>query len=268
MLCLLMLGCAGMFAQSAASKPQASSSASPSAATPAAPASPAGTVLGTTKVNPKDGLTYVWIAPGKFMMGCAPGDEDCGDDEKPLHEVTITKGFWMAQMLVTQSAYQKLMSKSPSHFHGEKMPLPVETLTYDDALAFCTAAGMRLPTEAEWEYAARAGDATPRYGKIDAIAWYNANSGGTTRPVGKKQPNAWKLYDMLGNLWEWTSDRYGRDYYQHSEKQDPKGAAEGEDHPLRGGCWNSSPDIVRVSQRVSAPPSQHGANVGFRCAGD
>ncbi|MGA3213220.1 MAG: formylglycine-generating enzyme family protein [Terriglobales bacterium] len=265
-ICLLAFGAVGIYAQNAAPKPATAPSA------PATPTTAAATVStappAATKVNPKDGLTYVWIAPGKFQMGCAANDQDCGDDEKPLHEVTISKGFYIGQTLVTQAAYQKVMGSNPSRFHGEKMPLPAENMPWNDAVAYCTAVGMRLPTEAEWEYAARAGDTGPRYGNLDAIAWYSQNSNGTTRPVGKKLPNAWKLSDMLGNVWEWTADRYDKDYYAHSEKQDPKGAADGEDRAVRGGCWNSSADIVRASQRVSTESTSHGANVGFRCAGD
>lgn len=261
LLYLLVFGDAWIFAQNAAPKPEATLSA-PSAASTATAAATAS----ATKVNPKDGLAYIWIAPGKFQMGCSPGDTDCGDDEKPLHEVAITKGFYIGQTLVTQAAYQKVIGSNPSRFHGEK--LPVENMTWTEAEAYCTAAGMRLPTEAEWEFAARAGDTGPRYGKLDAIAWYSVNSGNSTKPVAKKLPNASKLYDMLGDVWEWTADRYDKDYYAHSEKQDPKGAANGDDRAVRGGCWNSSADIVRASQRVSTEPASHGANVGFRCAGD
>jgi hypothetical protein len=145
----------------------------------------------------KDGLKYVWISPGAFTMGCSPGDNQCDGDEKPPHPVTITKGFWIGQTPVTQEAYKRVTGKSPSHFQGAS--LPVEQVSWDDAVGYCRAVGLRLPTEAEWEYAARAGSASARYGTLDDIAWYSANSGARTHPVAQKLPNAWGLYDMLGN---------------------------------------------------------------------
>ena len=113
----------------------------------------------------------------------------------------ISKGFWIGQTEVTQSAYEKLMRKNPSLLKGPQRP--VEDVSYVEAVQYCKAAGSRLPTEAEWEYAARAGSTTARYGVLDAIAWHSGNSKKTTHPVKQKLPNAWGLYDTLGNVWEW-----------------------------------------------------------------
>lgn len=203
-----------------------------------------------SQVNPKDGLTYVWIRPGTFQMGCSPGDNDCGGDEKPARAVTITKGFWMGQTLVTQAAYQRVGNKNPSHFHGDR--LPVERVTWFEAEAYCEAVQMRLPSEEEWEYAARAGTTTPRYGNLDDIAWYAGNSGNQTHEVGTKQPNAWMLYDMLGNVWEWSADW-----------QIP-----GQYRMLRGGSRHGPKD-TRVSYRNSSyPPNKRHNFIGFRCIGE
>jgi formylglycine-generating enzyme required for sulfatase activity len=155
---------------------------------------------GTKKVNPKDGLTYVWIPPGKFHMGCSPGDAACGDDEKPAHEVTISKGFWLGQTSVTQRAYRLVAGQDPSAHKGDN--LPVEHVDWNEAKAYCAAIGGRLPTEAEWEYAARAGSTGARYDNLDEIAWHTQNSGGQSHEVGQKLPNAFGLYDMLGNAWQ------------------------------------------------------------------
>ena len=175
-----------------------------------------------TRLNAKDGMTYVWIAPGSFQMGCSPGDE-CYDEERPRHKVTITKGFWIGQTLVTQAAYQRVSGNNPSHFHGSQ--LPVDSVAWGQADAYCVSVGMRLPSEAEWEYAARAGSTKSRYGDLDTIAWYADNSGNQridsaalyekdpngyqnqmsandnrTHEVGQKPANAWQLYDTLGNV--------------------------------------------------------------------
>ena len=203
-----------------------------------------------TTVNPKDGLTYVWIPPGRFMMGCSPGDTECFDDEKPARSVEIPSGFWLGQTPVTQQAYQRVTGQSPSHFKGANRP--VETVSWDEAQSYCQAIGGRLPTEAEWEYAARAGSTGARYGNLDDIAWYSGNSGGQTHEVGQKQPNAWGLFDMLGNVWQWTADWFVQGSYRS----------------LRGGSWGYGPGVVRVSYRGRGVPGYRLNTFGFRCVGE
>src|ERR1022692_101382 len=174
--------------------------------------------VGTVRGNPKDGLKYVWIPAGSLMMGCSPGDSECYANERPAHQVAIKRGFWIGQTPVTQEAYQRVTGKSTSHFKGEG--LPVDHMTWEEAKRFCEAAGLRLPTEAEWEYAARAGTSGARYGDIDSVAWYDGNSVSQAHPVGLQEPNAWKLYDILGNVWQWTADWYGEKYYDQREGED------------------------------------------------
>ncbi|HEY6346879.1 MAG TPA: SUMF1/EgtB/PvdO family nonheme iron enzyme [Bryobacteraceae bacterium] len=222
----------------------ASAPAPPSAPAPAATLQP-----GTTRVNPKDGLTYVWIPPGKFVMGCSPGDSECFDDEKPAREVTIAEGFWLGQAPVTQEAFERVMSENPSHFKGPE--LPMESVDWNKASEYCGKIGGRLPREEEWEYAARAGTTGARYGPLDEIAWYQGNSDGTTHPVGLKQANAFGLYDMLGNVWEWTSSDY-----------DPTTKV------VRGGSWYGYAAAVRASYRYRYVPTLRYVGVGFRCVGE
>jgi len=181
----------------------------------------------------KDGLKYVWIPPGTFMMGCSPGDTKCGADEKPPHHVTITKGFWLGQTEVTVGAYKRFAAAT-----GRQMPdtpgfnsrwtnenMPIVNVTWNDAHDYCAWAGGRLPTEAEWEFAARGGSTEARYGPIDDVAWYDGNSGGQTHDVAQKRPNNIGLYDMLGNVWEWVNDWYDQNYYQQPFAR-PAGAGE------------------------------------------
>jgi formylglycine-generating enzyme required for sulfatase activity len=234
------------------------------APTPSAPGEP--------RANPKDGLPYRWIPPGNFRMGCSehPADSQCDKkDEFPAHDVTITKGFWMGETEVTQEAYERVTGKpNPSHFKGPRRP--VESVNWDDAKAYCAAAGgMRLPTEAEWEYAARAGTRSASYGDLNSIAWYSANSFSQTHEVGLKSANAWNLRDMLGNVWEWTADWYDADYYKNSPSTDPKGPTEAKEYRvLRGGAWVDDPQGVRVSNRYRYGPTIRSVVIGFRCAGE
>jgi formylglycine-generating enzyme required for sulfatase activity len=224
------------------------------------------TAAGAVKVNPKDGLTYVWISPGTFTMGCSPGDSECADDEKPAHQVTITKGFWIGQTEVTQAAYERVTRGNPSHFKG--VALPVETNGVE-AGAYCKAVGMRLPTEAEWEYAARGGNPAARYGTLDTIAWYDGNSGNRTHEVGQKQANGYGLYDMLGNVWEWVADWYDPNYYASSPASDPKGPSSGQLRTLtlRGGSWFNGSRFARASIRFWVGPGGRYDNFGVRYAG-
>jgi formylglycine-generating enzyme required for sulfatase activity len=227
-----------------------------------------------TKVNPKDGLTYVWIEAGTFQMGCSPTDKNvtglgggtvvCVDSEKPVHTVTISKGFWIGQTQVPQSAYMKLTGSNPSHFRGDT--LPVDGVSFNDAAAYCARVDTRLPTEAEYEYAARAGTTSPLYAPLKQIAWFNAGGdprGGTTHPVATKQPNAFGLYDMIGNVWEWVSDWYGA--YDAASAVDPKGPANGKFHVVRGGSWDETSDTMRVEFRNKVMPGISDDYNGFRC---
>jgi serine/threonine-protein kinase len=232
----------------------------------------AGESKGEVRVNPTDGLKYVWIPPGTFMMGCSPGDNECYDVEKPAHQVTITKGFWLGQTEVTVGVYKrfaagtgKYMPPAPN-FNGDWVDsMPIVDMTWNDANSYCTWAGGRLPTEAEWEYAARAGSTGARYGSLNEVAWYSANSGDQPHPVGEKRANGFGLYDMLGNVSEWVNDLYDDNYYQISPSQDPIGPTSGRltQRVARGGSWSDLPRIVRVSYR-----SWDSYVVGFRCGGE
>jgi sulfatase modifying factor 1 len=219
---------------------------------------------GSARVNAKDGLTYVWVSPGTFRMGCSPGDDECIEDEEPAHDVTITKGFWIGQTEVTQEAYQRVTGSNPSKFKGPK--LPVETIYWGEAKAYCTAAEGRLPTEAEWELAARGGDVSARYGQVDEVAWYLGNGLGKTHEVAQKKPNALGLYDMLGNVMEWTANWY-RDK-PPTEAVDPKGPAMGFQHAVRGGSWVDPSWAQRASFRAGPPEPHREEGIGFRCVGD
>lgn len=217
-----------------------------------------------TKVNPNDGLTYVLIPAGTFQMGCSPGDADCKPDEQPAHSVTISKDFWIGETPVTQAAYQKVMKANPSIHKGDQ--LPVTFIRWAEAEAYCKAVDMRLPTEAEYEYAARGGTATARYGPIDDTAWYYKTGAIQAYPVRQKKPNAYGLYDMLGNVWVWTADWYGP--YIEASAVDPAGPPTGRERAERGGSWFTGPRVVRASSRDFHVPEYRYTDVGVRCAGN
>ncbi|MBO4714714.1 MAG: formylglycine-generating enzyme family protein, partial [Verrucomicrobia bacterium] len=242
-------------------------------------------------------LDLIWIDPGTFMMG-SPEDELGRNDDETQHQVTLTQGYWLGKYEVTQAQYEAVMGENPSWFKG--VDLPVEMLSWNDAMAFCTklteierAAGRlpegyeyTLPTEAQWEYACRAGTTTAlNSGKnlsdedqcpeMDEVGWYVYNSGeydsdgnwadnGKTFPVGQKQPNAWGLYDMHGNVYEWCLDWYGD--YPASSVTDPKGPGEGTYRVMRGGCWYEAAFGCRSACRNCCNLDDSYYELGFRVA--
>jgi formylglycine-generating enzyme required for sulfatase activity len=252
--------------------------------------SPDGATAGTLPVTKtKGGVEMVMLPGGSFIMGNRRSKED----ESVDHQVTLA-AFWIDKYEVTQAEYERLDLPNPSHFKGPT--LPVEQIKWDQAAFYCNARsreeglrpcysedttcdysadGYRLPTEAEWEYACRAGSETDySYGadlrKLGEYAWYAGNSDKKTHPVGQKRPNAWGLCDMLGNVGEWCNDIYGKDYYQQSPAENPHGPKDGTLYVLRGGGWRSGPETVRSSCRLSETPGFSDAclardAIGFRC---
>ena len=225
--------------------------------------------------NLQDGLPYVWIPAGTFTMGCSNGDEQCFNEEKPAHRVTISKGFWIGQTEVTVEAYEKfagiegstasVTKNSASNNDHPRHDTPVVNVTWDEAHDFCKWAGGRLPTEAEWEYAARAGSSASRYGELDEIAWYDKNSENTVHRAGQKRANPFGLFDMLGNAWEWVNDWYDGKYYSRSPEVDPEGPERGQMHGLRGGSWLNNFKLVRASDRGRSLPDLRFNYFGLRC---
>jgi len=226
------------------------------------------------RVNPQDTLKYVWIAPGNFMIGCSPGDKDCSNPENPPHQVTLRRAYWIGQTEVTVGAYKryvegaraKMPPVAPKLYRGwNNDSLPIVDVTWDEANQYCAWAGGRLPTEAEWEYAARGGSPQARYGDLGAIAWSKENAGNKTHEVAAKMANGYGLYDMLGNVWEWVSDWYDPNYYQSGAAQNPSGPVTGQEKVLRGGAWIVDPKLLRVSDRYSNKPDARSDFFGFRC---
>ena len=210
-----------------------------------------------------------WIAPGEFMMGSPENEEGRYDDEKQ-HHVTLTRGFWLFDAPVTQALWQAVMGENPSDFKGEN--LPVENVSWEDCQAFLekinqsTGLALSLPSEAQWEYACRAGTTGARYhDNIDEIAWYTDNSGSKTHPVGEKHPNAWGLYDMLGNVDEWCQD-YREENYPDEPVIDPLGPETGARRVIRGGSWSDYARLVRAACRGWVRPGYRSSSLGFRCS--
>ena len=214
-------------------------------------------------------MAFVRIPPGTFLMGSTEND-----DERPVHQVTIAKGLWIAATETTQGQWQAVMGKNPSYFKGYPN-LPVEQVSWKDCVGFVKALALAapeglefdLPTEAEWEYACRADSTTEwSFGDyesgLDDHAWFFGNSDGKTHPVGQKRPNAWGLYDMYGNVWEWCKDRYGP--YAADPVRDPQGPRSGNSRILRGGCWGDLPGVTHSAYRVRDGPKNRDSVVGLR----
>ncbi len=252
------------------------------------------------------GMTFVRIEPGSFLMGSSQDQIDqlmrmfpdskrqWFAHEQPQHPVKVTGVFYLGRHQVTQGQYKAVTGENPSELKGST-DLPVENVSWLDAVAFCNGLserekrtpfyliddtdvmilggdGYRLPTEAEWEYACRAG--SPMLfpfgddpSALGECAWYDKNSGKKTHPVGQKKPNAWGLYDMLGNVWEWCADGYEANYYASSPGSDPMGAAGAEERVYRGGSWSELPYNCRSAVRSPCPPDCRDIDGGgFRVA--
>ena len=219
------------------------------------------------------GIPVRWIPAGRYQMGSTGGEEGRYSDEVQ-HEVILTRGFFMAETECTQGQWEAVMGSKPWYFNGADRP--VELVRWDEAVEYCrnlTAKQLtkgilpvgwewRLPTEAEWEYATRGGTTGPRYGDLDAIGWYDGNSGSETHPVKQKAPNAWGLHDMIGNVWEWCSD-WSADYPTGSVT-DPTGPSLGSDRVYRGGGWPSAIGQVRSAGRGGLNPVNRLNFLGFR----
>jgi formylglycine-generating enzyme required for sulfatase activity len=222
------------------------------------------------------GMKFVLIPAGTFMMGGDKNIEDALDNELPQHEVKIGKPFYLGVYEVTQRQWKAVMDDNLSIFNGEDNS--VEMVRWEDVQIFIERLNQkeghsryRLPTEAEWEYAARAGSTSAYYfgndvSQLGDFAWYKDNSDKCTHPVGQKPPNAWGLYDTLGNVWEFLGDWYGENYYADSPPEDPTGPSSGASRAIRGCGWNDDARNCRSALRGWIEPAGRGDNLGFRLA--
>jgi formylglycine-generating enzyme required for sulfatase activity len=213
------------------------------------------------------GMSFAYIPPGTFQMGSNNGY--AGADEQPIHEVSISRGYFMGIHEVTQEQWQKVLGNNPSGFQNCGQ-CPVEQVSWEDAQDYIKrlnsqtndGSRYRLPTEAEWEYAARAGTTGDYAGDLKAMGWYDKNSKKKTHEVGTKQPNGWGLYDMHGNVWEWVEDWYGT--YPSGSVTDPTGPTSGSDRVLRGGSYGDVDYNVRQAIRYPSLPGRRNPILGFR----
>ena len=222
-----------------------------------------------------------WIPPGTFLMGSPTTEAGRRREEGPQHEVTLTQGYWLGETPVTQALWVAMMGENPSSFRGEfseELRRPVEQVSWEDCRAFCervntriAGLGARLPTEAEWECACRAGTTAATWTsdlpgeenarELDSIAWHRGNSGGRTHPVGDLAANAYGLYDMLGNVWEWCADDMRE--YTAAPVTDPVG----DERTIRGGSWDDIAREVRAAYRDADSAARRDDYLGFRLAG-
>jgi formylglycine-generating enzyme required for sulfatase activity len=229
-------------------------------------------------VIPDLALELGWIAPGTFIMGSPVNEPERNKAEGPQTEVTLTNGFWLGRTEVTQTQYEAVTGLNPSTFKSVGGDAPVERVSWIDAMAFCRKLTERertahrlpegyaytLPTEAQWEYAYRAGATAAYPAEPHVSSWYDQNSGGTTHPVAKKRPNAWGLYDMAGNVVEWCFDWYGD--YPGGSVTDPKGPRRGYYRMARGGSWRTDARLGRAAARSGGSEGRLDYTIGFRVA--
>ena len=216
-------------------------------------------------------MRMCWCPPGEFLMGSPDSEEGRQEDEGQVR-VVLSKGFWMGKTQVTQAQWQEVMGNNPSRFKGSNRP--VTSVRWQDTQEFLERLNLRmgdwngermaLPTEAQWEYAARTGQADAyACGSLDEVAWHKGNSDGETHPVGTKKSNAWGLHDMLGNVWEWCQDWLGPGL---PEKIDQIGPDSGKRRVVRGGCSINGADVCRVEIRAGGNESGKYIHIGFRVA--
>jgi formylglycine-generating enzyme required for sulfatase activity len=221
------------------------------------------------------GIPFILIQPGCFTMGNTKSPTERTTNEFPSHRVCIEKAFYLSETEVTQKQWEDIMGNNPSKVASYNRP--VDRVNWNDVQAFITTINkkdggtlFRLPTEAEWEYAAKAGSNEDySFGNdassLDNYAWFgNLGYKGSSHEVALKQPNAWGLYDMHGNVWEWVQDWYDPEYYKNSPEKNPAGAVAGKYRVYRGGSWVGKPDTLRSSQRSSALPVTKSNDIGFR----
>ncbi len=211
------------------------------------------------RLNPRDGLVYRLVLPGRFLMGCGAGDGRCRADSLPVREVAISQAFYLTRTEVTEGALAR--------FRGllEGGDLPATEVDWAEAQRYCDWAGGRLPTEAEWEYAARGGRPAGPGPEVDEEAWSQNNSAGKLHSVGTRKGNGFGLLDMLGNAWEWVGDYYGAGYYRVREEVDPIGPEKGRERVVRGGSATTDRGYLSYSARYSFGPETRDKWIGFRC---
>ncbi|MFZ5785049.1 MAG: formylglycine-generating enzyme family protein [Acidobacteriota bacterium] len=252
-------------------------------APPLGGASPAGhpETGGAERRFPPADTVSVWIPPGTTLIGCAAGDSECHEDEKPPRRVTISRGFWIDTTEVPLASFRAFSRAAgqplpPPPSFAQNDAHPVVNVTWAEAAAYCSWAGGRLPTEAEWEYAARSGSEGATYPSGHALARDHANwegvegrdRWGKTAPVGSLAPNPWGLFDAAGNVWEWTADWYDPRVGSGGAVSDPAGPTSGTLKVVRGGAYNAQPRSLRSSNRGKFNPSARMESIGLRCVHD
>jgi formylglycine-generating enzyme required for sulfatase activity len=232
----------------------------------------------TNHIIPDLKLELIWAPPGSFLMGSPSDEPDRNKAEGPQTRVTLTEGFWLGKTEVTQAQYEAVMGQNPSSFKTRGKDAPVERVSWTDAMAFCAKLNEReraggrllegyaftLPTEAQWEYAYRAGTTGEYPGDPEQMGWHAKNSGDSTHPVGQKRANAWGFYDMPGNVLEWTLDWYGN--YPGGSVTNYAGPRKGYYRTARGGSWRTDLRLMRSAARSGGSEAREDYTIGFRIA--
>lgn len=250
----------------------------PSGSLPTAPAGISPGEIRILDLGGGVGMEFVWIPPGTFSMGSPDSEVGRFKDEGPVHEVSLTRGFWLGRFPVTQEQWVRVMGEgeNPSSARATSGNSPVDSVSKEKAsefLARLAGSGCRLPTEAEWEYACRAGSRDPFYfgadeGRLAEYGWFGPTARGRPQEVGRLQPNSWGLHDMHGNLLEWCQDNYNADYYASFPRENPVCTDAQEMHVLRGGSWRHEAPACRSAIRFRAKAGSSRRDMGIRLARD